>query len=237
MRYFTRLFVLFIFFIGHNHIKIYGEVSHGQNISAGREISILEIRRYGIDRWFTENEIDNNLFSRINGKSYKSDCTVPIDDLRYLTVLHYDLNGDIKTGELICNKRISKDLLEIFRTLFEAKYPIEKMVLIDNYDGNDELSMEDNNTSAFNFRTIAGSQRLSKHSLGLAIDINPKYNPNVRRRKISPKSGADYADRTKKFPYKIDKTDLCYKEFIKHGFTWGGNWRSNKDYQHFEKNI
>lgn len=233
----AKLFFIFILLIGCSHTQIIGEINHEENLSTGREVSLSEINGTAADRWFREKKIDNELYSRISGKSYKSDCTVPLSDLRYLTVLHYDMDGNIKIGELICNKRISKDLLEIFRTLFDAKYPIEKMILIDNYDGNDELSMEDNNTSAFNFRTIAGSQRLSKHSLGLAIDINPKYNPNVSRRKISPKSGADYTDRTKKFPYKIEKNDICYKEFIKHGFTWGGNWKSNKDYQHFEKNI
>ena len=33
----------------------------------------------------------------------------------------------------------------------------------------------------------------------------------------------------------IDRNDLCYRLFVKHGFTWGGSWRSLKDYQHFER--
>jgi len=82
--------------------------------------------------------------------------------------------------------------------------------------------------------------KLSNHSKGLAIDINPLYNPYVKTNKngkiiISPEKGKKYADRKQSFPYKIDKNDLCYKEFIKHGFIWGGAWKSLKDYQHFEK--
>jgi hypothetical protein len=100
--------------------------------------------------------------------------------------------------------------------------------------------MTANNTSCFCYRKIAGSPRLSKHSLGLAIDINPLQNPCVKRRKdgtlfIQPQAGRQYANRQKNHPYKITKGDLCYRLFLAHGFSWGGNWRSSKDYQHFEK--
>ena len=115
------------------------------------------------------------------------------------------------------------------------------MVLIDEYDANDENSMEDNNTSAFNYRTVNGSSKLSKHSLGLAVDINPRFNPCVRtingEVSVEPANGAEYVDRTQEFSHKITESDLCYQLFIEHGFTWGGSWNSVKDYQHFEKDI
>lgn len=188
---------------------------------------------------FFQREIDEALFQAMYGKSYGRDCTLPRGELRYLQVLHYDLEGQVKKGEMVCNQSISRTLLEIFQALFESRYPIEKMVLIDVYGGDDLLSMADNNSSCFNFRCVAGTRRLSNHSRGLAVDINPRYNPYVIEREgglcISPVNGGVYAERSDDFPYKIDHQDLCYKEFIKHGFTWGGDWNHCKDYQHFEK--
>lgn len=185
--------------------------------------------------WFTVNEINDEIFERINGKSYKEGCRVPLEELRYLTVAHWTPEGTVERGELICNRSIAPDLIDIFRNLYEAGYPIERMRLIDEYGADDVESMLANNTSCFNYRVVAGSNKLSKHALGLAIDINPLYNPYVKGAVVSPEEGRPYADRTGDFPMKIDETDLCYQEFVAHGFKWGGSWNSLKDYQHFEK--
>lgn len=173
-----------------------------------------------------------------------SSLAVSYDDLRYLNVLYYDFNGEIQTGELICNKGIAQDLVEIFYELYLNEYQIEKIRLIDEYNGDDTASMLDNNTSCFNYRLVDGSTSLSKHALGCAIDINPFYNPYVVFNKngsgetyISPAGSEIYADRSQNFPYKIDENDLCYQLFKAHGFTWGGNWNSCKDYQHFQKIV
>ena len=99
--------------------------------------------------------------------------------------------------------------------------------------------MRANNSSAFNFRYISGTKSLSRHSRGMAVDINPLYNPYVRyrgsRTLVEPANAKPYVDRSKDFPYKIVKGDLCYRLFKKYGFTWGGDWKNSKDYQHFEK--
>ena len=167
---------------------------------------------------------------------------VSYEDLRYMNILYYDFNGDVQTGELICNKAIADDLIEIFYELYENEYRIESVRLIDDYNGDDTASMESNNTSCFNYRPVDGTSSLSKHALGCAIDINPFYNPYVVFNKgnagetyISPAGSEIYADRSQSFAYKIDENDLCYKLFKEHGFTWGGNWNSCKDYQHFQK--
>ena len=159
-----------------------------------------------------------------------------------MNILYYDFNGDVQTGELICNKAIAEDLIEIFYELYENEYQIESVRLIDDYNGDDTASMEANNTSCFNYRPVEGTSSLSKHALGCAIDINPFYNPYVVFNKgkagetyISPAGSEIYADRSQSFAYKIDENDLCYKLFKEHGFTWGGNWNSCKDYQHFQK--
>lgn len=167
---------------------------------------------------------------------------ISYEDLRYMNILYYDFNGDVQTGELICNKAIADDLIEIFYELYKNEYQIESVRLIDDYNGDDTASMEANNTSCFNYRPVDGTSSLSKHALGCAIDINPFYNPYVVFNKgkagetyISPAGSEIYADRSKVFAYKIDENDLCYKLFKEHGFTWGGNWNSCKDYQHFQK--
>ena len=190
---------------------------------------------------FTAALISDEIFARIYGLSYKEDCTVPLDELRYLNVLYTNFNGETQSGELICNKGIAEDLLEIFYELYQASYPIEKIRLIDEYNADDTLSITDNNTSCFNFRKVDGSKNLSKHALGLAIDINPFYNPYVTYPngtvRISPIGSEPYADRGWDFPHKIDENDLCFKLFKEHGFTWGGNWKTLKDYQHFQKTL
>lgn len=198
--------------------------------------------------------LSNDLISYITGISYPalpseaSENTLNVGeqndisyaDLRYVHIIHYDFDGNLAEGELICHNFIAEDLLEIFYDLYASEYQIEKVTLIENYNGDDTASMADNNTSCFNYRVVDGTKSLSKHALGLAVDINPLYNPYIRYDKkggqtVSPVEGEAYADRTVSFPYKIDPDDLCYRLFTEHGFTWGGNWNSSKDYQHFQK--
>lgn len=189
--------------------------------------------------------ITQEVEERIRGISYPEDdsnLAISLDELSYVCVLYNDFEGNVQNGELICNNSIALDLVEIFEELYRNNYQFEEISLIDKYDGDDTLSIEHNNTSCFNYRIVDGTDNLSKHAYGLAIDINPYYNPYVVFNKdgsgetyISPKGSEVYADRSKDFPYKIDENDLCYKLFIEHGFTWGGNWNSMKDYQHFQK--
>lgn len=185
--------------------------------------------------------LSEEIKAQITGISYQENTEITYDDLSYLSLLYIDFSGEVQTGELICNKAIAPDLIEIFYELYTASYQLERVCLVDEYQGDDELSMLDNNTSAFNYRTIAGTSTLSKHALGLAIDINPFYNPYVTNLKgplhISPEGSEVYANRSKPFPHKIDENDLCYKLMTEHGFTWGGLWKNSKDYQHFQKAI
>ena len=161
-------------------------------------------------------------------------------ELDTLTVQHIDFEGRTQQGVIICNKVIAKDLREIFAELYKAKYPIERIRPISEYGNDDECSMQANNTSCYCYRTVEGSSKLSKHARGMAIDVNPLYNPCVKRKKdgtllVQPSTGKPYVNRNKQFKYKITQQDLCYRLFVRHGFKWGGAWRSLKDYQHFEK--
>lgn len=182
--------------------------------------------------------IPDDIFEKMQGKSYKENCTVLREELRYLHILHVGFDNNTHEGELIVNKRIAEDVLDIFKELYKAGYQIEKVRLIDEYNAQDELSMRDNNSSAFNFRYISYSTTLSKHAMGLAVDINTLYNPYIKqvdgRLNIEPANAVNYVDRNRQFPHKIDHDDLCYKLFTKYGFEWGGDWEDSKDYQHFE---
>lgn len=189
--------------------------------------------------------LSEEMKERITGISFPEpdiECEITYDELRYLHVLHYNFDGEVTEGELICNEAIVKDLAQIFYELYKAEYQLEKIRLIDEYDGDDDASMADNNTSCFNYRVVEGTEKLSKHAYGMAVDINPFYNPYVRYNKdgslhIDPIGSEPYADRSAVFPYKIDENDLCLKLFKEHGFTWGGDWNSMKDYQHFQKTL
>ena len=211
---------------------------------AGMVLTERQVAEVGLDRCFTASEISDAVFERMQGKSWKAGCSQKRSDLRYLRVLHRNTKGEIQVGELVCHRLIADRLLRIFRKLYDARYRIERMVLIDEYDGDDTRSMEANNTSCFNFRAVAGTRKLSKHSLGLAIDLNPLYNPYITtrngKRVVQPAKSARYADRSARsnIPVTlIDHNDLAYKLFRAEGFTWGGDWRRSKDYQHFEYRI
>ena len=173
--------------------------------------------------------------ARMRGVSYPENAEIKLDDLLYLKLSYINFDGLPQVGEMVCNKAIAADLVDIFRALYEARYPIRSIRLIDDFGGDDDASMTADNTSCFNYRKKTGMRELSKHARGLAVDINPFENPYVRPSRVRPSGAAAFADRTKDFPHKIDKEDLCYKLFRAHGFSWGGTWRSVQDYQHFEK--
>jgi hypothetical protein len=194
----------------------------------------------GTESGFSQQQIPDRVFARMQGKSFPVGCKVSRNDLRYLRIKHYDLQGRVHEGEMICNKRIANDLIDIFKELYRQKYPIERMRLIDDYDADDDKSMRANNTSCFCYRRVEGYNKLSNHSMGMAVDINPLYNPLYKRYSngkelVQPSNAKRYCDRKASFNYKIVKGDLLYRLFVNHGFEWGGDWHSKKDYQHFEK--
>lgn len=196
---------------------------------------------YG-DGGFYITPITEGIYQRIIGKSLKPGALIKVSDLRYVHVLHVDFDGNTASGELICNRAVADDIMSVFMELYEAGYPIEKIRLVDEYDADDELSMQDNNSSCFNYRVVKGTTRVSNHGKGAAVDINPLYNPCVRVKSdgqitVEPADGLPYTDRSRDFPHKIDENDICYRIFKKYGFQWGGSWSNPKDYQHFEKII
>lgn len=226
--------------ISNNDTYLQEEESYNDT-KENEELIMTASDRYTYKEDFFYQSITDDVKARINGLSYKEDCTVPYEDLRYVSVLYEDFNGETQTGEIICNKAIAQDLVEIFYELYCNHYQIDKIRLVDEYNADDDLSCADNNTSCFNFRKVYGSDNLSKHALGLAIDINPFQNPYITYpngvERISPPGSEPYADRDSGLPHIITEDDLCYQLFTEHGFTWGGHWNSLKDYQHFQKEL
>ena len=138
---------------------------------AGAKVSTAAVQRHGIDKCFTAEPVPTSVWQQMQGRTYKAGCPVPKADLRYLKLLHCDMQGRTTLGEMVCHRRIAQKLLHIFRRLYEARYPIACMRLADCYEADDERSMRANNTSAFNYRRVAGTRTVSKHGYGLAVDV------------------------------------------------------------------
>jgi hypothetical protein len=168
--------------------------------------------------------------------SWHEGCPTPIADLVYLRLSHFGFDGEVHEGELVVHRDLADEVVAIFRVLFESRFPIEKMRLIEAYRGDDDASMSDNNTSAFNCRFVPGKPGvLSKHSQGRAIDINPRINPVVNGTKVAPLAGARFLDEHAPAPGRLRRGTAAVGEFLRRGWVWGGDWKSLKDYQHFEK--
>lgn len=177
--------------------------------------------------------IDDTIAPRLS-RSWREGCPVGPEDLRLLTVSHWNYVGTATTGELVVHADFASDIVDVFRRLYEARFPIERMELVDVYEGDDDLSMAANNTSAFNCREIAWKPGVwSNHALGAAIDINPLVNPYVSNSRILPPEGAVFADRSVEALGGIYPGDVVTQAFADIGWGWGGNWSSAKDWQHF----
>lgn len=223
----------------HLQAAMPGDADDLSSWNVGAVVSDQAVNNYGLSRCFVAMPIPDSVWQRMQGKTYKTNPYIGRSNLCYLRLLHRDGNQQTRLGEMVCNKRIANTLVRIFRQLYEAHYPIERMVLPDDYDADDERQMRDNNSSCFCYRVVAGSKVLSAHARGLAVDINTLYNPYVKHRAdgtvyVQPATATPYVDRSRDFKYKIDTNDLCYKLFTQAGFVWGGSWKRVKDYQHFE---
>ncbi len=218
------------------------------SVDAGTILEEDEIDPNDLSKYFKSYEISDDIFERIYGddKSYKTYCTVPREDLRYLKLLHRGFDGKIHVGELMMNALLADEMLEIFTILFQNDYQVESMYLVDDFDADDRSSIAANNTSAFNFRSITDNPDvLSYHGMGVAIDINPINNPYIwldengswtyEDRDAELYLDRDASDASKR--HMINHNDLCYKLFTQRGYTWGGDWDDPKDYQHFEKAV
>lgn len=212
------------------------------------KISIIIITYLSLNI-FTQGEINQNntvgsndnlqsiiIDSDLNFSEAVSGIKIPasvIDNLVLINVRYYSFDSLLHQGQLLIHKDVARDIKDIFKFIEDSRFPIEKVIPISEYNWSDEASADDNNTSAFNYRFVSGTRILSNHAHGFAIDINPKQNPYIKRN-IKLPAGSSYKSDV---PGTINSDSKLVKEFKKRGWSWGGNWRSVKDYQHFEKRI
>lgn len=185
---------------------------------------------------FSSTAISKDVEKQMVGVSYH-DGAIDLYDLRYLTLTYVDFDGNDQIGNMIVHRIVANDVIDMFKQLYKAKYPIYSIKPVYMFEGDDDLSMAANNTSAFNYRNIGGLDRLSNHAYGLAIDINPLNNPYIVDGHVLPEGAKAYTDRTNLQIGMVIKNDICYTVFKDKEWTWGGDWTSLKDYQHFEIEI
>ena len=175
------------------------------------------------------------------GESYQDGCPVPLADLRYVTVSFRGFDGAAHTGELVVHADEAGDVVEVFRQLFDAGFPIEEMRLVTTADLDAAPTGDGNNTAAFVCRAVRGGSRYSAHAYGLAIDLNPFQNPYIKPPNargvpgdmLIPELSAAYLDRSRQEPGMIRPGDTVIQAFAAVGWSWGGNWQKSKDFMHF----
>jgi len=185
----------------------------------------------------TSEPIEGHVRDRVVGSSWRPGCPVEIDRLRLLELRHWGFDGSVHRGRLIVHRTEDRAILRVMKRLYEKRFPIRRMELIDRYGADDQRSLAADNTSAFNCRFVAGTTRWSMHAYGRAIDINPIENPYVSGSHVSPPAGEAFVDRSREAEGMIHAGDLVVTAFArKAGWEWGGYWPSPKDYQHFSSN-
>jgi len=168
--------------------------------------------------------------------SWHPGCPVSLNDLRLIELNYYGFDDKIHRGELISNVSVTMDLARIFQQLFDQHFPINKIMPVDAYQGNDERAMQDDDTYAFDCRALTGYKTIfSQHSYGTAIDINPLQNPYVYHNVVLPPTAKNNVSRAQNIKGMITKNSFVYQVFHHAGWQWGGDWSSLKDYQHFQK--
>jgi D-alanyl-D-alanine carboxypeptidase len=176
--------------------------------------------------------IDRRTRSRMRW-SWRPGCPVGLVELRLLGVRHWGFDRKVHHGELVVHRDQARAVLRVLERLFQLRYPIRRLRLVDQYRADDDRSMAANNTSAFNCRRVSGTTRWSEHAYGRAIDLNPVQNPYVAGRHVSPPAGRPYANRARRAAGMVHAGDAVVRAFVAAGWEWGGTWRSARDYQHF----
>lgn len=188
----------------------------------------------------TIEHISLDLWHEMEGVSWESGCPVGRADLRLVTVPYIGFGGHTHAGQIVVNASIAETVRDLFLQLYDIKYPIHRMHLVETYGpgevlgADDYASMADDNTSGFNCRYVVGREGekvLSPHAYGTAVDINPWENPDVSRGGVFPNE--KWLDRDLKSDALLTKDSDVVQAFVDSGATWGGSWWY-PDYHHFE---
>jgi poly-gamma-glutamate synthesis protein (capsule biosynthesis protein) len=182
----------------------------------------------------TIDDVPDAVRARMTGRSWRGDdARCPrFEQLAYITCTHLTFDRSVGAGELVVARAVAPRVVELLRRLYALGFPIRQLRLVDDYDANDDASMAADNSSAFNFRVVAGTDVLSQHARGLAIDINPVENPWRLPDRVLPAAGASYVDRTDVRPGMIVRPGPVVAALDELGWEWGGDWRHAFDDHH-----
>ena len=156
------------------------------------------------------------------------------EKLSLVNVVYVGYDNRIHAGQIVCHQAIANDIKQIFSELLLLRFPIYQCKPISDFGFTDINSMQANNTNGFDYRLKTDSRAISKHSYGLAIDMNPVENPYKKGGQILPYN-TDESKATGRIRMTEETGRKVISIFRRHGWGWGGNWRSLKDYMHFEK--
>jgi hypothetical protein len=165
--------------------------------------------------------------------TWSPSCPVAADGLRYLTMSFWGYDNRAHTGEMIVNARVADAVTRVFKHLYEARFPLEEMRVVAAPELTAPPTGDGNNTTAFACRSAVGQKRWSAHAYGLAIDVNPFCNPYVRGNLVLPELASSYLDRGNVRPGMVEPGDVVVRSFAAIGWSWGAEWKSPKDIQHF----
>ncbi len=190
--------------------------------------------------------IPDNIKQQMVSKTWEAGCPVPLDQLAYLQLSYWGFDNKQHLGELIVHKQVANETVDIFKRLYNAHFPIEKMILPENIVGNKKFNSPvdmmnyieaEDDTSAFFCRIDTQSpKKLSPHSFGIAVDINPFFNPAIiAQGKAEPANASKYLDRNAQHIGMINEGDFVFTTFLNHGWIWGGFFSNGVDYMHFQK--
>jgi hypothetical protein len=170
--------------------------------------------------------------------SYRSGCPVTPAGLRLVRLSYWGFDGERAIGRIVVSRRVTGDVVAVFRQLYRARFPIRRIVPVSAYRGSDDASMAADNTSGFNCRAAVGSGTgsWSMHAYGEAIDVNPVENPYVLGRRVLPPAGRSYVARGRVRRGMAVEGGVLVRAFDSVGWKWGGRWTASRDYQHFSTN-
>jgi hypothetical protein len=212
----------------------FGQVLPTPTVLRNRRLPTLDLLRPPADGRFaaTVGVITPAIRTRM-GQTWSAACPVPLSGLRYLTVVFRGFDGKAHRGELVVATRMAPKVVSVFRTLFANGFPIEEMRLPTSKDLRDKPTGDGNNTAAYVCRAARGQTRFSSHAYGVAVDVNPFQNPEVRRDLVLPELASAYKDRTWYRSGMFLAGDRGVRAFAAIGWTWGGTWHTSRDPMHF----
>jgi hypothetical protein len=215
----------------------FGQVLPTPTVLRNRSLPTLDLLRPPRDGRFaaTIGAVTPAIRTRM-GETWSAACPVRLSSLRYVTVVFRGFDGRAHRGELVVAASVASKIVSAFRALYAARFPIEEMRLPTTADIRAKPTGDGNNTGAYVCRAARGQTRFSEHAYGLAIDINPFDNPEVKSDLVLPELASAYKDRTWRRPGMFLPGGRAVRAFTAIGWAWGGAWSSSKDYMHFSAN-